>query len=191
AITLAMPSPSSTVTPMTWTTLLFGSNVVNRPIEAVTSSSPAVTTTLFPIRCTQMFDNGANVMIVAACGSRTAPAFTVEYPRTDCRYWVRRNSVPNSDRNVSVIAPLAALKRGFSKNFMSSIGCVECSSDTKNAASSTAPITNPVTIPLDAQPFDGASITDHSSEPSARIDSSAPIGSSCPCDGSRDSGMSM
>ena len=101
-----------------------------------------------------------------------------------------RNSVPKRDRNTSVIAPLAALKRGFSKKAMSSIGCSEWSSQAKNAPSSTAPIANPARIGAELQPFDGASITAHRSEPSDTTDSSAPTGSRRPCDGSLDSGTS-
>ncbi len=37
-----------------------------------------VTTTLLPQLGTHTFDSGAKIMIAAACGSSTAPAFTVE-----------------------------------------------------------------------------------------------------------------
>ena len=97
--------------------------------------------------------------------------------------------MPNKDRNTSVMAPLAALNRGFSKKCMSSIGCFERSSQMKNNPIRTAPTTKPVMISLDVQPWLGASITAHRSEPSPAIDNVAPTGSSAACDGSRDSGM--
>ena len=89
-----------------------------------------------------------------------------------------------------MIAPLAALKRGFWKKCMSSIGWLERSSQVKKHASRIAPITKPPMMTEEPHPRPGASITDQSNEPSATIDSSAPTGSSFPCDGSRDSGMS-
>ena len=96
--------------------------------------------------------------------------------------------MPNSDRNTSVIAPLAALKRGFSKKCMSSIGWLERSSHTKNTASTAKPTTNAATISGAPHPWLGASMTAHRIVPSATIDSSAPTGSSAACVGSCDSG---
>ena len=102
---------------------------------AVTINSPPATTRLLPKRCTQTLLSGAATMIVTACGSRTAPALIVEYPSTDCRYCVIRNSVPNSEKNAIVIAPLAALNRGFWKKCMLSIGLDVCSSHSRNVTS--------------------------------------------------------
>src|SRR3954451_2163430 len=78
AMTLAIPNPNSMVTAITWNTLLVGSKVTNSARAKVTISSPNVTMTLLPIFWTQTFDSGAKIMITAACGSNTAPAFTVE-----------------------------------------------------------------------------------------------------------------
>ena len=93
--------------------------------------------------------------------------------------------MPNSERNTSVIAPLAALKRGFLKKRMSSIGWLECSSQTKNP---------PRTHEADdeagedlgrrSNPCVGASMIAHRIEPSATIDRTAPTGSSAAWDGS-------
>ena len=88
-----------------------------------------------------------------------------------------------------MIAPLAALNRGFSKKRMSSIGCGVCSSQAKNATSRTMPMAKPARIGVDVQPLPGASMIAHSSEPSAAIDRTAPSGSSAACSGSRDSGI--
>ena len=96
--------------------------------------------------------------------------------------------MPKSARNTSAIAPLAALKRGFWKKCMSSIGWLEWTSHTKNAPSSTTPTANPARIGAELQPFVGASMIAQRIEPSETTESSAPIGSRRPCDGSRDSG---
>src|SRR5712691_10296066 len=85
AMTLAMPAPITRVMAITCRTSLFGSRVVNSASDDVTSNNPAVTTILLPSRWTHTLDSGAQIMITAACGNSTAPAFTVEYPRTDCR----------------------------------------------------------------------------------------------------------
>ena len=122
AITLAIPAPIMTVMTMTCSTLLVGSNVVYNTNDTVTMDRPVVTTILFPNLCTHTFESGAKIMIVIAWGNSTAPASTVEYPSTDCRYCVSRNNVPKSERNTNAIAPLAALNRGFWKKCMSSIG---------------------------------------------------------------------
>ena len=88
-----------------------------------------------------------------------------------------------------MIAPLAALNRGFSKKRMSSIGCVECSSHAKNAARITKPTANAARMVVEVQPLLGASMTAHRIVPSAPIDSTAPSGSRAAWDGSFDSGM--
>ncbi len=88
-----------------------------------------------------------------------------------------------------MIAPLAALNRGFSKNRMSSIGCDVCSSQAKKEARRMAPRTNPTMIVGEVQPWLGASMIDHSSAPSAAMDSTAPCGSRAAWVGSLDSGM--
>ena len=87
-----------------------------------------------------------------------------------------------------VIAPLAALNRGFSKKCMSSIGVGVRTSHTKNAIKITAPTANAVRISGLVQPCDGASITPQSSDVMPAMDKPAPTGSSLGADGSFDSG---
>ena len=87
-----------------------------------------------------------------------------------------------------MIAPLAALNRGFEKKWMSSIGWRELISQAKNAPRRTTPITNPATISGAPHPWLGASMTAHRIAPSAPIESSAPTGSSAAWVGSFDSG---
>ena len=52
--------------------------VANSANDTATMNRPVATTRLLPNRCTQTLLNGATIMIVAACGSSTAPALTVE-----------------------------------------------------------------------------------------------------------------
>ena len=92
-------------------------------------------------------DSGAKIIIVIGLreqhraglrpSSSRAPTAGTASAGTACR---------TATRNTSVIAPLAALNRGFSKKRMSSIGWLECSSHTKNAASTTKPTTNAAMI---------------------------------------------
>ena len=184
AMTLPMPRPSAHVTRMTWRVDESGWSVRNDRKPTPTINSPVATTRLLPKRCTQMLLSGAATMIVTACGSRTAPALTVEYSSTDCRYCVIRNSVPNNEKNAIVIAPLAALNRGFWKKWMLSIGLDVCSSHNRNVTSSPAPIAKPASTSGAVQPCDGASITAHRNVVSPAMDSSAPRGSSRGEDGS-------
>ena len=91
-------------------------------------------------------------------------------------------------KNVSVMALLAAVKRGFWKNRMSSIGDGVCSSQAMKHAMATVPRTNPPSTSGSVQPFDGPSMMPNSSDPRPTIDSTAPSGSSLPWLGSRDVG---
>ncbi len=91
-------------------------------------------------------------------------------------------------KNVSVMALLAAVKRGFWKNRMSSIGVGVCSSQRMNDAMATTPTTKPPSTSGSVQPFAGPSMMPNSSEPRPTIDSTAPSGSSLPWFGSRDVG---
>jgi hypothetical protein len=90
---------------------------------------------------------------------------------------VSRKIVPNSARNTSMIAALAAEKRGLRKKRRSSIGLDDFSSHTKNPARSTAPTPKPVRISDEVHPWLGASMIAHSSAPRLTIDSAAPTGS--------------
>ena len=147
-------------------------------------------TRLLPNRCTQMALSGAAIMIVAACGSSTAPAFTVEYPSTDWRYCVIKKSMPNSEKNEIMIAPLATLNRGFWKKCTLSIGLGVCNSHTRKPASRPAPSTNATSTSGEVQPCDGASMTPQRKIVRPEIDRTAPTGSRRGADGSRESGTS-
>ena len=58
-------------------------------------------------------------------GARRRPAWSGDWPRTNCRYWVSRKMNPNRLKNASVIAPDAAEKRASPKKPTSrhSSGC--------------------------------------------------------------------
>ena len=98
--------------------------------------------------------------------------------------------VPNSARNASVIAPLAAEKRGFSKKRTSSIGLEHLSSHTKNPARIAPPTTKPPRTVDDVQPLLGPSMIAHSRIARPAIERSEPSGSSLPAFGSLESGTS-
>ena len=70
-------------------------------------------------------------------------------------------------KNVRVIALLAAVKRGFWKNRMSSIGVGVCSSQVMNDARAMTPTANPPTTSGSVQPFAGPSMMPNSSDPEA------------------------
>jgi hypothetical protein len=78
------------------------------------------------------------------------------YPSVNWRYCVSRKIEPNIAKKTSVMLLLAAEKRGFLKNRMSSIGWSVVSSHHTNAASRAAPATNAATMVVDVQPSIGA-----------------------------------
>ena len=82
-------------------------------------------------------------------------------------------------KNVSVMALLAAVKRGFWKKRMSSIGVGVCSSQTMNDAIATMPTANEPSTSGSVQPFAGPSMMPKSSAPRPTIESTAPSGSRC------------
>ena len=98
--------------------------------------------------------------------------------------------VPNSARNASVIAPLAAENRGFSKNRTSSIGLEHLSSHTKNPTRIAPPTTNPPRTVVDVHPLLGPSMMAQSRMARPAIERSDPSGSSLPACGSFESGTS-
>jgi hypothetical protein len=98
--------------------------------------------------------------------------------------------VPNSARNASVIAPLAAENRGFSKNRTSSIGFVHLISHTKNPTRIAPPTAKPASTDVDPQPLLGPSMIAQSTIASPAIERSDPSGSSFPAFGSFESGTS-
>jgi hypothetical protein len=94
-------------------------------------------------------------------GSRRRPASRAVKPSTDWRYWVTRNIWPNMAKNMSVIATLAAEKRGFLKNRRSSMGWLDRCSHTKKMVITTAPITSAAITTGSLQPLMGASMIAH------------------------------
>ena len=129
------------------------------------------------------------IMIGMAMANSRTPACRGVYPSTNCRYCVYVKTDPSRAMNVSVTAALAALKRGFLKKPKSSIGCLQCSSHHANAPSSTAAITNAVTVTGEVQPLTGASMMANTRVARPKIDSTAPIGSRRGADGSLESGI--
>ena len=65
---------------------------------------------------------------------------------------------PNSAKNVTVTAALAALKRRSRKSVTSSIGCATRRSRITKAVSSTALSANPPSVNAEDQPCSGASM---------------------------------
>ena len=104
-------------------------------------------------------------------------------------YCVSRKMVPNSTMNVTVIAPLAAENRGFSNTRTSSMGWLECSSQSTKHSARSAPTANAATTSGDVHPWLGASMIAHNNVARPTIDSSEPSASSFGADGSRESGM--
>ena len=86
--------------------------------------------------------------------------------------------MPNSARNASVIAPLAAENRGFSKKRTSSIGLEHLSSHTKNPTRIAPPTAKPPRTVVEPQPLLGPSMMAHSRIARPAIDRSDPSGSS-------------
>src|SRR3954463_540324 len=190
ATTCAMPNALNAVTVTTHHAAVSVWNVAMSVSDSERMKSPVATTALLPNMRTHRVDIGAKIISTTDCGRNTAPASTVEYPRTCCVYCVSRKMVPNSARNANVIAPLAAEKRGFSKKRTSSIGFELCSSHRKNPTSTAMPTANPASTAGDVQPSLGPSMTAHSSTARPTIERSDPKGSSLPACGSLESGTS-
>src|SRR6266508_791 len=94
--------------------------VNNKPVAV--RVSPVATTALLPTRSTNLGLSGATIIIGIANASSRTPVSSAEYPSTNWRYCVSTNNDPSIEKNVSVIAALAAVNRGFLKNDRSSIG---------------------------------------------------------------------
>ena len=103
-------------------------------------------------------------------------------------YCVTRNSEPNSAKNVSVTAALAAENRGLRKKPRFSIGCAWRDSHRMNAPSVEAAMTKAVSVRADIQPASGASMIAHSRAVRPAIDSTAPPRSSFGASWSRELG---
>ena len=60
-------------------------------------------------------ENGAISIIAPANGRVRSPAANGEYPSTNCRYCVERNTNPNSAKNTNMMVALAAVNRGVAE----------------------------------------------------------------------------
>ena len=88
-----------------------------------------------------------------------------------------------------MIVAEAALKRGFLKKRMSSIGWSECSSHQAKAARNPSPIAKAASTGVDVQPLSGPSMRAKSRPKRPTIDRTEPMGSSLPSSGFFESGM--
>jgi hypothetical protein len=95
---------------------------------------------------------------------------------------------PNSPKNASAIAALAALNRGLRNSRTSSIGSGRRACHQANALRITSEPKIPPTVAADPQPCCGASMIDQVSSAIPAADRTAPSGSKRPASGSRDSG---
>jgi hypothetical protein len=126
-------------------------------VDAITNppairASPAATTSLVPRRGTTFGDETAATTMAIANGSVRTPACRAEYPFTSCRYCVTRKMNPNSAKNPSVIARLAAVNRMLRKRFTSSSGADTRRSHHENTASRTAAPAIPPIVVAEIQP---------------------------------------
>jgi hypothetical protein len=110
------------------------------------------------------------------------------YPRTNWKYCVTRKMKPKRAKNVTVTAPLAALKRRSRNNVMSSIGLAARRSRMTKATSSPAASAKPPSVGAEDQPCDGASMIVEVSDASIATERDRPGRSSFGTAGSRDSG---
>ena len=150
---------------------------------------PAATVSFVPMRATIRGASGDTTMTGTALARSRTPVWSALRPSTNCRYCVRRKIAPNSAKNVTAIAPLAALKRGLAQKRRSSIGCSTCASQAKKAVSTTPPIAKAVRMVGSVQPWVGASITAYSSAHRPTMERIAPTQSSRGALGSRESGI--
>ena len=97
-------------------------------------------------------------IIIPAHGSRQTPALRGEYPSVNCRYSVSRNVAPNIAKKMSVMPELAAVKRGFLKKAVSSIGWSMNDSHHANAPITATATPNATRMRGDVHPESGASM---------------------------------
>src|SRR5436190_5569187 len=158
--TIAVPIPNPRITSDT-TTCAYPDAVVSVPMNhspPATIVIPAATRVLLPNRPVSRPDAGALIISTSASGATRMPASRAEYPRTNWRYWVRKNSDPKSAKKTRTIDTLAAVNRGFSKNVTSSIGWSLRSSHTVNVTSTTAVNAKVASVCVEVHPCDGASM---------------------------------
>ena len=71
-------------------------------------SSPGTITDLVPILRASTAENGAVTSSTSATGPMASPARKALKPRTNCRYWVMRNSRPSRAKITSASEAMAA-----------------------------------------------------------------------------------
>ena len=141
-----------------------------------------------PKRCANRGDTTEATAIEIATGIVRTPASSGLYPRISWKYWVMRNTKPNSAKNAAVIDTLAAVKRRLRKIRTGSIGCGTRNSQATNTAISTALAAKPASVLPSSQPNSGASMIVKTSAPMAAIERRMPPRSRRGDSVSRDSG---
>jgi hypothetical protein len=78
------------------------------PRPSAIRSSPGTTTDLVPILWASTAEKGAVTSSTSATGATASPAWKALRPRTNCRYWVMRNSRPIRAKSTSASEAMAA-----------------------------------------------------------------------------------
>ena len=103
--------------------------VATQPKAAASISSPSVTTALVPIRVTpRRVPRTEPTAIDTATGTTRTPVVRGVWPWTSWKNRVMRKMNPNSAKNATVTAPLAALNRRLANSETSMSGSVRRSS---------------------------------------------------------------
>ena len=110
------------------------------------------TTSLVPKRTASLVPSTEATPTALATGSRCTPAESGEYPLKNWKYCVIRKMKPNSVKNATVTAPLAAAKRGLRNRATSSIGARARRSQATNTPSSAAAAAKPASVRAPLQP---------------------------------------
>ena len=156
-----MPRPISTI----WGTIVTQYDVSTSTLSAIHAIAvpknvrPVTTTARVPTRGARMPPTTDAIAMEIATGRIRAPVESGPKSRTTWKYCVIRKMKPDSAKNVTVTAPLAALNRRSAKSLTSSIGCSAARSTMTNTATSTAAAVKPSSVKVLSQPCSGASIT--------------------------------
>lgn len=122
-------------------------------------------------------------------GSSPRPACSGENPRTSCRYWEKKNSVPMRANTAMNPANTEPAKAGRANSDTSISGTVRRRWRRTNSAPNASPAASAAT-PATSIPAVTVCLTAHTTGTIAAIDSSAETRSNGPGAGSRDSGSS-
>ena len=178
ALVIEMPAPSSTIPTASTTYGVSGATGASRAIPAPMSRNPRAIVRPVPNRAAMSGLRGDMMMSAGGSGRVASPASSGEYPRTNCRYRVRRNNQPNITKKDVVTTALPTLNRRSPKYEIGSIGCSATISQRTKAKSTTAATTNEPTTKGSVQPRSAPSMTPNSSDVSPMSESTAPGGSS-------------